>query len=72
MIDINKTLKGIEQLQNQTIGLINENLSAEMYESLKPEQKKMVDEARKGINFKNIKSSEKLSEITQILQKNGF
>lgn len=72
MIDINSTLKGIESLQNQTISLINENLTVEMYNDMTSEQKKMIDEARNGIDFKNIKSSEKLSEITQILQRNGF
>ena len=72
MININDTLKGIEQLQKQSLGLINENLSAEMYESLDQNQKNLIDEARKGLNFKKTDSSERLSEITKILQSNGF
>lgn len=72
MFNTNEILKGIEGLQNETIKKINDNLTPEMFEGLGREQQEMIREAKKGLNFKNVKPSEKLSEITQILRKNGL
>ena len=70
--DMNKLLQGLEALGNKASSLMN-SMNAETFDSLTEEQKNMIKEARKGLDFSGKESlSSRLNQLTKTLHQNGM